>query len=29
MVIDQGKIVEFDSPYNLLKSSESYFTKLI
>ncbi len=29
MVLDKGKIVEFDTPFNLLQNSEGYFTSLI
>ena len=29
MVLDAGKIAEYDSPENLLKNDESYFSKLI
>jgi ABC-type multidrug transport system fused ATPase/permease subunit len=29
LVLDQGKVVEFDSPSKLLSNSESHFTSLL
>ncbi|XP_049887652.1 ATP-binding cassette subfamily C member 4-like isoform X1 [Pectinophora gossypiella] len=29
MVMDAGRLVEFDHPYNLLKNPESHFTKMV
>lgn len=29
VVLDQGKIVEFDSPINLLNNKEGYFSKMV
>ena len=29
LVIDSGEIIEYDSPFNLIKNENSYFCKLI
>lgn len=29
MVMDAGKIVEFDHPYSLLKNENGYFSKMV